>query len=140
MSPFDDRVTIEGPHVVLTVQAAQNFALATHELATNAAKYGALSNDTGRVLISWSVTKRDGHSRFTFRWRERDGPQVTPPTRKGFGSAVLEQVMVEYSEIPPQIEFTAGGVTYEVTGSLEDVAASAEGPSTSASTKTAADG
>ena len=125
MSPFADRVTIEGPVVMLTAQAAQNFALAVHELVTNAAKYGALSNATGHVLISWSVGKLDGHPQFIFRWCERGGPQVTTPTHKGFGSAVLEQVMAEYFETPPQIEFAAGGITYEVRGSLEDISAPA---------------
>jgi len=81
---------------MLTDKAAQNFALALHELATNAAKYGALSNHTGRVHISWSVVKPNGYRQFIFRWQERGGPQVTPPTSKGFGGVVLEQVMAEY--------------------------------------------
>ena len=105
MGPYVDRVTIEGPRLMLTAQAAQNFALALHELATNAAKYGALSNLTGRVHISWSVLKPNGYRHFVFRWQERGGPSVTPPTSKGFGSAVLEQVMAEYFETPAQIEF-----------------------------------
>ena len=105
MSPYGDRVSIEGPSLMLTPQAAQNFAVALHELATNAAKYGALSNDTGRVDLSWSVLKPNGYRQFIFRWQERGGPHVTPPTGKGFGSAVLEQAMAEYFENPPQIEF-----------------------------------
>ena len=83
MSPYVDRVTIEGPTVILTAQAAQNFALALHELATNAAKYGALSTQTGQVRISWSVSETNGDGRFTFRWQERGGPPVLPPTAKG---------------------------------------------------------
>jgi two-component sensor histidine kinase len=106
---------------MLTAQAAQNFALALHELATNAAKYGALSNHTGRVHINWSVLKPNGYRQFIFRWKERGGPYVTRPARKGFGSAVLEQVMAEYFESPPQIEFVADGVAYEVVGSLEAI-------------------
>ena len=118
MGPYVDRVTIEGPSLMLTAQAAQNFALALHELATNAAKYGALSNLTGHVHISWSLLKPNGYRHFVFRWQEQGGPRVTPPTGKGFGSAVLEQVMAEYFETPPQIEFAPDGVSYEVTGPL----------------------
>ena len=103
--------------------------MALHELATNAAKYGALSNQLGRVHISWSVGKPNGHHQFMFRWQERGGPHVTPPTGKGFGSAVLEQVMAEYFENPPQIEFAADGVGYEVIGSLEAITDQAD-PST----------
>jgi PAS domain S-box-containing protein len=118
MSPYAERVTIEGPPVMLTSQAAQNFALALHELATNAAKYGALSALAGNVRISWSVFKPNGHRCFTFRWEERGGPPVTQPTRKGFGSAVLEQVMAEYFETPPSVDYAAGGLIYELNGSL----------------------
>ena len=119
MSPFLGRVTIEGPTVMLSAKAAQNFALAVHELATNAAKYGALSNATGRVHIHWSVLKPNSHRLFVFRWQEHGGPPVTQPKQKGFGSAVLEQVMAEYFETPPAIDFAAAGVSYELSGSLD---------------------
>ena len=121
MSPYAGRATVEGPSILLDAKAAQNFALAVHELATNAAKYGALSNQSGRVDISWSVGKPNGHHQFIFRWQEQGGPQVTQPSRKGFGSTVLEQVMAEYFETPPQIEFGADGLRYEVVGSLEGI-------------------
>lgn len=122
MGPYVDRVTIDGPSVTLNAQAAQNFALALHELATNAAKYGALSNLTGRVHISWSILQPNAHRQFNFRWEERGGPQVMPPAHKGFGSAVLGQVMAEYFGAPPQIEFAVSGIRYAVTGSLETIA------------------
>jgi PAS domain S-box-containing protein len=121
MSPYGGRVSIEGPSLMLTSQAAQNFALALHELATNAAKYGALSNLTGHVRISWSVFKPNGHRLFTLRWQERGGPRVNPPKQKGFGSVVLERVMGEYFETPPRIDYAEGGVIYELNGSLEAI-------------------
>jgi PAS domain S-box-containing protein len=96
MSPYGSRVRIEGPSVRLRADTAQSFALALHELATNAGKYGALSNTRGRVHISWSLAS-NGTNRFTFRWQERGGPPVRPPTRKGFGSAVLEEALSEAS-------------------------------------------
>jgi two-component system, chemotaxis family, CheB/CheR fusion protein len=119
LSPYIDRVSAEGPPVVLTSQAAQNFALALHELATNAAKYGALSSIAGRVHITWSVFKPNGHRRFSFRWEERGGPIVTRPARKGFGSAVLEQVMGEYFDAPPSIDYRPAGLVYELSGLLD---------------------
>jgi two-component sensor histidine kinase len=118
MSPYSDRAMIDGPSVILNAQAAQNFALAVHELATNAAKYGALSTQDGQVHISWSVSAGDkARGRFTFRWQE-SSPQVRPPTAKGFGRVVLEQVMAEFFDPPPQIKFHPSGVSYRLSGSL----------------------
>jgi PAS domain S-box-containing protein len=119
INPYTGRVKVEGPSLMLTAKAAQNFALALHELATNAAKYGALSNPSGRVYISWSKHASNGSNAFTFRWQEQGGPPVSTPTQKGFGSAVLEQVMAEHFEVPPQIQFAPAGVIYELNGSLD---------------------
>jgi PAS domain S-box-containing protein len=123
MRPFCDRVIISGPPLIMSPQAAQTFALALHELATNAAKYGALSSPNGRVVIGWSVDIPDGAGEFTFHWQECDGPRVTPAGQKGFGSVVLEQVMGEYAHTPPQIDFARSGVTYRVRGPLDAIAA-----------------
>ena len=119
MSPYGGRVEVEGPSLMLTASAAQSFALALHELATNAAKYGALSNATGRVHISWSTPASNGSNRFTFCWQEQGGPPVRPPTRKGFGSVVLEEAMTEHFDVPPRIDFSIAGVTYELSGPLD---------------------
>jgi two-component sensor histidine kinase len=119
MAPFAGRVQIDGPHLTLGARAAQNFALALHELGTNAAKYGALSNARGRVHITWSKVALDGSERFIFRWREGGGPPVSPPTEKGFGSAVLEQVMAEHFDVPPRMEFATEGLCYELNGLLD---------------------
>jgi two-component system, chemotaxis family, CheB/CheR fusion protein len=132
MRPFATRVSISGPSVMLNPQAAQNFALALHELTTNAAKYGALSVALGRVSIEWTVdpagegATRAG-DRFTFQWQERDGPAITTPVQKGFGSTVLEQVMSQYADLEPGIDFAPEGMTYRVTGHMESLAAVAEG-------------
>jgi PAS domain S-box-containing protein len=121
MGPYTGRVTIDGPPIVLNVQAAQNFALALHELATNAAKYGALSSHAGQVHVTWSVSKPEDGPLFSFRWEERGGPPVTDPKCRGFGSTVLEQVMAEYFDFPPRIQFVPSGVTYELRGKLETI-------------------
>jgi PAS domain S-box-containing protein len=116
--PYRGRIAIKGPAIVLNPQAAQDFALAVHELATNAAKYGALSNSRGQVLVEWEVEQPDGERRLRFRWEERGGPPVFAPLTRGFGSAVLEQVMAEHFDNPPRLEFDPAGIRYELRGSL----------------------
>ena len=121
MSPYKGRVTLEGPQVHVTSRAAQNFTLAVHELATNAAKYGALSVNHGRVRIRWTIVKEEDDPRFMFRWQEQDGPPVLQPTRRGFGSSVLEKVMAEYFDCPPRMEFAPSGFSYEMIGPLRAI-------------------
>jgi len=83
------RIRIEGPSIELTPEAAQAIGMAMHELATNAAKYGALASKEGRIDIGWA---RNGLS-FTMSWIEHGGPPVTPPRRSGFGSKVISDMV-----------------------------------------------
>jgi PAS domain S-box-containing protein len=85
-----DRIHVEGPDVGLSAQTALSFALALHELATNATKYGALSNETGIVSIVWSVEQAGTAPTLHFEWRERGGPPVVAPTTKGFGTRLIK--------------------------------------------------
>ncbi len=88
------RITIDGPPVLLAVSLAVTASLCFHELVTNAVKYGALSVAEGRVDVSWRTTPaRKGDCRVDIVWRERGGPPVTPPQRRGFGSQLLEKGM-----------------------------------------------
>jgi two-component sensor histidine kinase len=84
------RTQIGGPTVMLKPDVAQAMAVALHELATNAAKYGALSATKGQVHIEWSLVE-DGQ--LTLRWTEVGGPPISPPTRKGFGTHVMEAMI-----------------------------------------------
>jgi two-component sensor histidine kinase len=104
---------------LLNAKTAQNFALALHELATNAVKYGALSNSVGQVEVSWQVSQEDGKDIFSLRWQERGGPPVTTPERKGFGSVVLEHIMAEFVDTRCELAYAPDGVVYELAGSLE---------------------
>jgi PAS domain S-box-containing protein len=117
---FSDRVVANGPDVMLNSRAAQTFALLLHELATNATKYGALSQpDRGRVDIHWSIEEGTGEARFNFQWQERGGPPVVAPTRKGFGSILLEKLASQDFGAPPVIKFTPHGLSYSIDASLQ---------------------
>jgi signal transduction histidine kinase/CheY-like chemotaxis protein len=97
LAPFAGQAKVEGPDVTLGPHHAQNFSLAVHELATNAAKYGALSLKSGRVEVSWSVVNEGGSRVLLFRWVEHHGPPVTPPSRQGFGTSLLKTVFPDIS-------------------------------------------
>jgi PAS domain S-box-containing protein len=91
LAPFtglDRRVQIEGPPVKLRPAAAQSMALVLHELITNAAKYGALSNVQGTVELNWRLDRADD-DRLWVRWCEHGGPPIRPPTTRGFGTTVI---------------------------------------------------
>jgi two-component sensor histidine kinase len=93
LSPFGpegSRADVDGPDLRLEPQSAQSIAMVLHELTTNAVKYGALSVAAGRVRIEWS--RADG-GMLVLRWSETGGPPVKPPTRRGFGSRVVDQII-----------------------------------------------
>ena len=91
MQKNESRVSIEGPEVLLEPNSAQAIAVTLHELATNAAKYGALSAAEGQVEVKWSHTA-DGY--LTLLWTETGGPPVKTPVHRGFGGKVI-QGMIE---------------------------------------------
>ena len=85
---------IDGPPVVLEPDVAQTVAITLHELATNAAKYGALAVPDGQVELKWS---HDADGRLNLRWTESSGPKVREPTHKGFGGRIIEQMIAQRS-------------------------------------------
>lgn len=101
-----DRFTAKGPVVRLSPKAALSLSMAMHELATNAVKYGALSNNTGRVDVSWAVI--DGRMRI--EWRETGGPPVNAPDKRGFGSRLVERGLAGEMGGTAQIVFEPAGV------------------------------
>jgi PAS domain S-box-containing protein len=108
------RIILEGPHVRLTSAAAQSLGMALHELATNAGKYGALSNDTGRVDIRWNVRQEDGTNRFEISWTESGGPPVLAPERRGFGSTVIERMTRIAFGYPVKLDFDPDGLHWHL--------------------------
>jgi PAS domain S-box-containing protein len=107
LEPFQkERIAIVGPNVALAASQALVMTLVLHELATNAVKYGALSNTTGRVRIDWTIEEGSNGARLHFCWEERGGPVVKEPRERGFGSRLIG-VSLEES----QITFAPEGVT-----------------------------
>ncbi len=124
---FSDRVVPAGPDVMLNSKATQAFSLLLHELATNAAKYGALSlPDEGQVNINWSIDGEAAEARFKFQWQERNGPPVAVPSRKGFGIMLLEKLASQEFGAQPKITFAPHGLSYSIDASLPTMTAGNE--------------
>ena len=117
LAGFAGAVSIDGPRIFLKPSAAQSFALVIHELATNASKHGALTSSTGRVVVAWAIHSTEGTSKLHFRWQERGGPPVKKPTRKGFGTVLLEHAIAGIDSAPT-IDFAPAGLTYETETAL----------------------
>lgn len=106
------RASLEGPRVRLSSAEALSTALVVHELATNAAKYGALSTQEGRVSVSWSCEElAEGERRLVLVWRERGGPVTVVPTRRGFGSRLIERTATHDLRGTVELAFEAEGLT-----------------------------
>ena len=125
-----DRFTIEGPPVQLGGSAATAMALGLHELATNAAKYGALSSPVGRVVLSWTV-KGEGEGRsLNLTWRESGGPPVRTPQRTGFGTRLIERGLKGELKAQVTLDYAPSGLMFSLTAPLEEPPADYEGVET----------
>jgi two-component sensor histidine kinase len=105
------RIVMCGPKLRLSAAAAQAIGLALHELATNAGKYGALSKDTGRLEIGWGT---EGQT-FTMNWSERDGPPVSPPQQRGFGTVVMKEMAERSMGGRVELDYAPSGLTWSLT-------------------------
>jgi len=129
LAPFAEagRFEVSGPTVLLSPAAAQTISLALHELATNAAKYGALSVPSGKVKVRWNVSGPDDARVFCMSWSETGGPVVKPPTRKGFGSIVLERMGRQLCEgATVRFEFRPEGLSWTLRAPAEPLIKSSE--------------
>jgi PAS domain S-box-containing protein len=115
LAPFADhigsRIVVRGPKLRLNAASAQAIGLALHELTTNAGKYGALSQDTGRLDICWGT---EGET-FIMSWTECDGPQVSPPQRRGFGTVVMQEMAERSVGGKVDLDYAPSGVTWRLT-------------------------
>ncbi len=105
-----ERFIVEGEDIRLSPKAALALGVAFNELATNAVKYGALSNDAGTVSIRWTIEDGTGGQWLCLHWREVGGPPVVPPTRKGFGSRVIEQGLPHELGGRVKLDYLSGGI------------------------------
>jgi PAS domain S-box-containing protein len=107
----EKRVRTDGPQVLLAPDIAQAVAVTLHELATNAVKYGALSTTNGHIDLKWS---QEANGRLNLRWIETGGPTVLPPTRRGFGGRIIEQMIAQLKG-DTRFDWRAEGLVCEIT-------------------------
>jgi PAS domain S-box-containing protein len=108
------RVMLDGPPVRLKPSAAQAVGMALHELATNAGKYGALSNNSGRVRVEWHVMGDGVDRTFQVAWHESGGPPVAPPARTGFGHTIMVRMIEEAMNGRAMLDYAASGVRWSL--------------------------
>lgn len=116
LAPYsvDHDVTLDGPELLLSPEAAVAFSLAAHELATNAAKYGALSNQGGSLRVSWNFESAS-EDRFVLTWREVGGPPVNPPRREGYGQKTLHRSIASAIDGKVHLDYRPDGLICSVT-------------------------
>ena len=121
---FEDRVLLEGPDFLLSPEVALALTMIVHELTTNAVKYGALSNETGTVSVSWTVEPGDcesgeGGDAFTLTWQERGGPPVEQPSRQGFGTKLINSGISSRRGTMVDIRYEPEGLVCVLEANLE---------------------
>ena len=121
LAPYDQdsgNVSIEGPDLALTPKAGLALAMAVHELASNAAKYGALSTAAGQLAIEWRAEKGGDTPFMTLSWSETGGPVVAPPTRRGFGTTMIERALAHELDAEVRRDFAPTGLRCTIVAPL----------------------
>jgi two-component sensor histidine kinase len=113
------RVRMYGPKVPLSPRLAVVLSMIVHEIATNAAKYGALSNETGTVTLDWEIIEDSTGRQLRLIWTEAGGPHVTAPVQRGFGSRLIERSARDQLGGEATVDFLPRGVVYTVTCALD---------------------
>jgi two-component sensor histidine kinase len=114
----ETRIVVRGPPVMIPPRIALALSMALHELATNAVKYGALSDDGGRVTVRWELNEANAISRLHLMWEEAEGPPVQKPDRRGFGTRLIERSLTHDLDADVRIEFASTGVVCSVDAPL----------------------
>lgn len=108
------RIELTGPSIELSADLAVPIGMAFHELTTNATKYGALSSPDGRIHVAWSVDLGEAGRRLTLDWTELGGPPVVAPTRRGFGSTLLQRVLAQQCDATISIDYEPAGLHFRM--------------------------
>lgn len=116
---MSDRFDLDGPEVEMGPRATLSTSLILHELATNAIKYGALSNNAGRVGLDWEIKHQPNGAQFTMTWRELGGPPVAQPTSRGFGSRLIRMGLIGDGGV--DVEYGVEGVSAKMTAPLQEL-------------------
>jgi two-component sensor histidine kinase len=119
--PFAGRIEMEGPDIALRARSAQTFALLLYELATNAAKHGALSVPQGRVKLQWRIDNLGSDPVFHLHWTESGGPVVETPTRKGFGELLVRRIAPRDMAGKSEVRYDPTGFEYELQAPLREI-------------------
>jgi|SRR5690348_7235547 len=117
---FNTRAHLHGPEILLNANALLGLSLALHELATNAVKYGALSNDSGKVEIGWELHE-SAEPQFQLRWTERGGPSVQQPATLGFGSRMIEEGLAHEFDGRVELKFAREGLECTIRAPLHEI-------------------
>ena len=116
LAPFglswDDRILIAGPNLVIDPAFTVSLRMVLHELATNAVKHGALADNDGRLMVSWSCPSSDPVA-FAFCWEERCAAALEPPDDRGFGTAMISRVLARHVDAPPEAVFHPSGIRFQ---------------------------
>lgn len=116
-----ERVRLDGPTVMIGPKAALTLTLAFHELATNAIKYGALSNATGVVDLSWRVAGSGTEAMLWLQWAERAGPPVVKPERQGFGTRLICTATGRSLNGRAELEFPEAGIVWSLVSPIASI-------------------
>jgi two-component sensor histidine kinase len=109
LQPYVGRTKVDSIDIMLSPEHAQYFSLTLHELATNAAKYGALSNGSGTVYVCWTIRRQGNNDNLKFKWQESGGPPVVVPTRQGFGTTLIKATFAD-----ARVDYAVEGLSYEI--------------------------
>jgi two-component sensor histidine kinase len=135
LAPYSARNTaIGGPDLTLKAGAAEAVAIVLHELTTNAAKYGALSSRTGRVSVRWRWLQNGSPDKLVIEWREIDGPPVRAPSRSGYGTSIIRELIPFELGGVVELSFATGGIRCRLEIPGEWASRTAERASASGST------